>query len=163
MRECIVADTGPIIALSMVDHLYLLRHLSQRTLIPEIVHREILQGGQAAAGLQVYHQASWIEVHALHTPQDPSLVTLLDNGEVSVIQLAQEHQADCVLIDERKARKIARTVYNLHVIGTLRILLDAKKHGLIERIKEVTLNMQNSGYWIHDSIVDLALKEAKEE
>lgn len=163
MRECIVADTGPIIALSVVDHLYLLQHLSQRTLIPERVHREILQGGQEAAGLQIYRQASWIEVHPLLTPQDPSLVTLLDNGEASVIQLAQEHNTDCVLIDERKARKIARQVYNLQVIGTLRILLDAKKHGLIERIKEVALHMRNSGYWIHDSIVDLALKEANEE
>ena len=28
MRECIVADTGPIIALSVVDHLYLLQHLN---------------------------------------------------------------------------------------------------------------------------------------
>jgi predicted nucleic acid-binding protein len=52
---------------------------------------------------------------------------LLDVGEAAVIGLALEEKATIVLIDERKARKVARDIYGLQPIGTTRILVEAKK------------------------------------
>ena len=37
------------------------------------------------------------------------LDSILDAGEASVIQLARESQAELVVIDERKARRVARS------------------------------------------------------
>ncbi len=90
------------------------------------------------------------------------LITSLDEGEASVIALARESKADFALIGERKARKIARTVYGLPVIGSARILVEAKNKGLIENVGSVLQNIQDNGYWMGVSIVKAALKMAGE-
>jgi predicted nucleic acid-binding protein len=69
---------------------------------------------------------------------------------------------DYVLIDERKARKIARSVYGLNVIGTARLLVEAKKNGLIDSVGDMIDKLRDGGYWIGDSIVQRMLKEAGE-
>ncbi len=96
------------------------------------------------------------------TPADPLLITALDAGEAAVIGLARELNADFTLIDERKARKVARTVYGLKVIGSAGILVEAKRHGLIANVGAALQIIRDSGYRIGDSIVEAALREAGE-
>jgi predicted nucleic acid-binding protein len=60
------------------------------------------------------------------------LESLLDAGEAAVIKLAREQTAKLVVIDERKARKVARNIHGLQVIGTARVLVEAKKKGLLD-------------------------------
>ncbi len=91
------------------------------------------------------------------------LQSILDVGEASVIQLAREATVNLVLIDEKKARKVARSVYGLQVIGTARVLVEAKREGLLPEVGEAIRELREGGYWIHDDIVKLALKEAGEE
>jgi predicted nucleic acid-binding protein len=79
-----------------------------------------------------------------------------------VVQTAREMGTDYVLIDERKARKIARSVYGLNVIGTARLLVEAKKNGLIDSVGDMIDKLRDGGYWIGDSIVQRMLKEAGE-
>ena len=79
-----------------------------------------------------------------------------------MIELARELSVNLVLVDERKARKIARTIYGLHVIGSARVLVEAKRHGLLDNVGAALQAMRNGGYWIGDSIVDAALKQAGE-
>ena len=106
MKGRLVSNTGPIIALSAIDHLEILKKIFEEVILPEAVHDEIMQGGKDFAGLGSYRKATWIRVESPATPIEPLLGTLLDKGEASVIQLAREKGADFVLIDERKARKI---------------------------------------------------------
>ncbi len=116
MKGRIVCNTGPLIALTIVNKLDLLRLLFTEIAVPETVHQEILQGGSCSAGLSAYNQASWIEVKSLKGPFDPLLDSILDAGEASVIQLARESQAELVVIDERKARRVARSRRNARVV-----------------------------------------------
>lgn len=58
---------------------------------------------------------------------EPCSRGMLDLGEASVIQFASDMKADFVLTDECKARKEARSIYGLNVVGTARILVEAKK------------------------------------
>ncbi len=67
-----------------------------------------------------------------------------------------------VLIDERKARKVARDIYGLQPIGSARILVEAKKHNLLPEISSLFQKLQREGYWIHASIVEIALQESGE-
>ncbi len=79
-----------------------------------------------------------------------------------MIGLAWELNANPVLIDERKARKIARTVYGFNVIGSARILVEAKRRGLLDNVRSSLQAMRDGGYWIGDSVVDAALRQAGE-
>jgi predicted nucleic acid-binding protein len=123
---------------------------------------EIIKGGKDFTGLTFYRKASWIKIEALKTPIEPLLETLVDKGEASVIYLVREKGADFVLIDERKARKIARKVYGLNVVGSAGLLVEAKHQRLIPTVREALNGMRNAGYWIHDDIVKAALRRTEE-
>ncbi|MBW1752097.1 MAG: DUF3368 domain-containing protein [Deltaproteobacteria bacterium] len=130
MNGTVVCNTGALVALSMIDRIDILRHLFKLVVVPEEVHSEILEGGATSAGLANYRKVKWIKVMTISKPVDPLLKTSLDDGEAAVIGLARELSVSLVLIDERKARRIARTIYKLQVIGSARILVEAKKNGL---------------------------------
>jgi predicted nucleic acid-binding protein len=121
----------------------------------------MVQGGGTHAGLDAYRQADWITVEPA-VPLDPLLGNVLDQGEAFVIALARSLNADVVLIDERKARKIARNIYGLQVIGSARILVEAKRHGVLDNVAVALQAMREQGYWIHDAIVQYTLREAGE-
>jgi len=162
MKGRLVSNTGPVIALCSIDRLEILRGIFEEVVLPETVHHEIMQGGKNFIGLGCYREATWIKVQSLARPIEPLLGTLLDKGEASVIHLAQEKGADFVLIDERKARKIAREIYGMHVVGSARILVEAKHRGLISNVREPLEGMRSAGYWIHDDIVKAILERAHE-
>ena len=162
MSGKMVCNTGPLVALSIINRIDILRDLFEVVAVPEAVHREILVGGSESAGLAEYKKVQWIKVFSLSNQIDPLLVTSLDEGEASVIALSRELKADFTLIDERKARKIARSVYGLKVIGSAGILVEAKHKGLIENVGLAIKNMRDNGYWIGDSIIEAALKKAGE-
>jgi hypothetical protein len=162
MRGSLVSDTGPIIALALIDRLDILHVLFETVMISQEVHRELLEGGPSGHGLTSYHKAIHLKVQSVSSVMDPLLATVLDKGEASVIQLAREANADYVLIDERKARKVSRDIFGFKVIGTARILVEAKRKGILISVGEALTQLKESGYWIHDDIVRHALAEAGE-
>lgn len=167
LKGRIVSNTGPIIALMAIGKLSILKEMFDEVVIPHEVHQEILMGKTVEdfanlIRITVYEQEKWIRVQELQTPLNPALIGMLDVGEASVIQLASDAKTDFVLIDERKARKIARLMYGLKVVGTARILVEAKRKGIIETVKDLLDEMRTAGYWIGDNIVQQILKEAGE-
>jgi len=158
----LVCNTGPLIALGLLGRLDLLESLFSEVLIPEAVQREIEEGGMNQLGLANFRQAGWIRVAPLQGGRDTLLESLLDAGEAAVISLAREQGMAKVLIDERKARKVARDIHGLEVIGTARILVEAKRRGLLTEVASSFKKLRQEGYWIHDTIVQAALREAGE-
>ena len=49
---------------------------------------------------------------------------------------------------------------SLQAIGSARILVEAKKNNLLPDIASQFQKLRQEGYWIHDSIVQTALREA---
>ena len=76
--------------------------------------------------------------------------------------MARELGVGVVLIDERKARKVARDVYGLQPIGTARILIETRKKELLPAVAPLLEELRREGYWIHEDIVHAALREAGE-
>lgn len=103
-----------------------------------------------------------IGIRYLQALAEELLESLLDIGEAAVISHAREQKASLVLIDERKARKVARDIYGLQPIGTARILVEAKKKNLLPDIASQFQKLRQEGYWIHEGIVQAALREAGE-
>ncbi len=56
MNAKLICNTGPIVALSMIDRIDILRHLFELVAVPEEVHKEILEGGTTNAGLANYRK-----------------------------------------------------------------------------------------------------------
>ncbi len=58
MSERIVLNTGPLIALAIIDRLDILKQLYHEVLVLDMVHQEVLQGGADNLGVSAYQQAS---------------------------------------------------------------------------------------------------------
>ena len=158
----IICNSGPLIALGIIGRLDILKSLFDEVLVPEAVQKEIERGGTKLSGLEDFRRADWIRIVPLKEKRDELLESLLDIGEAAVISLAREQKATLVLIDERKARKVARDIYGLQPIGTARILVEAKRNNLLLGHRLSISKTPAEGYWIHDSIVERALREAGE-
>lgn len=154
LSKITVCNTGPLIALLTIHHENLLSELFTTVLIPEEVKDELF------AGKHLFDKTRFKEnfvIQPLKKPHNPLLISVLDIGEASVIQTALEQNINSVIIDEKKARKIAKNVYKLDVIGTIGLLVEAKQKGIIEDIKPLIEQLADNGYWIHHSIVSYAL------
>ncbi len=90
MNGKMICNTGPLIALSMIDRIDILRHLFKLIAVPEAVHKEILEGGIINAGLANYRKIKCIKVITRSRPADPLLETSLDSGEAASFPLRNE-------------------------------------------------------------------------
>lgn len=154
----IVTNTGPLIALAKADQLGLLQQLFTTIFIPPAVHRELLaKSGPEAARLDVALN-DFITVQA--KPAMPAVVRIvtdnLDLGEQEAIGLAYASQMPLV-IDERLGREAGRRL-GLTVSGTIGVLLEGKRRGLLPKILPQLEAMRQQGYWLSDELLALAVR-----
>ena len=90
------------------------------------------------------------------------LEMIVDKGEAEMITLAEEMNAEVVLIDDLKARKIAK-LRGLNVIGTIGVLLDAKEKEIIKELKPLLDELIEKGIRIRRELYDHALELANEK
>lgn len=157
----VVINTTPIISLALIDQLDLLHHLYVEVLIPPAVRAEVLAGGSSGIGVAAFVSADWIRTQSLIDPRRADLLSDLDRGEAEVIALAQEIQADLIVIDERLARAHAKRL-GLSLTGTLGVLLKAKAQGLISNIAPLIIQLQDGGIRLSSTLVAEALRLAGE-
>jgi predicted nucleic acid-binding protein len=160
-RSKVVCNTGPLIGLAQIGLETLPFQLYSEVIIPSTVRAELLakpstEHARLAAVLQR------ARIHGCKNPPDALLVAELDLGEAHVITAARELGITHVLIDERKARRIATHIYQLHVKGTAGLLVDAKKKGLIPLVGPYLDGMIKAGYFLGPSLVEACLKAANE-
>ncbi|MGE5340825.1 MAG: DUF3368 domain-containing protein [Candidatus Omnitrophota bacterium] len=126
----IVSDTSVLIAFYSIGKLGLLKAIFNEVLVPEGVSIELANEEHS------FKLEDWIKVRKI-TNSDlfMSFHLNLDKGESEALTLAIEMHPDYILLDDKEARKIAKTI-GLNVIGTVGILLLAKKKGLILKVME---------------------------
>ncbi|MFO1429002.1 MAG: DUF3368 domain-containing protein [Candidatus Competibacteraceae bacterium] len=158
----IVCNAGPLIALSLVGKLDLLHHLYDRVLVPEAVVREIVESGVGRAGATEIKAASWLEHVQLDFPPELLLAKELGAGEAAIITVAYRLSANLVLIDERRARRIAEQAYGLRVKGSAGILVAAKRANLIPAVRPLLETMAGQGYFLSRRLMERVCQEAGE-
>jgi predicted nucleic acid-binding protein len=89
-----------------------------------------------------------------------ALPSTLHLGERQAIVLAGELRAS-ILIDEQRGRAVARE-RGLIVLGSLWILAEAKRLGIIEQAKPLLDAMLAAAYWIDEDLVPPFLQEVGE-
>lgn len=106
MRKVIVNST-PLIVLSGVGELNLLKKLYREVSIPEAVYREVTAKKDSVC-MQVIGESDWIHIEKIRDRSEKKMYKAkLHDGEVEVMILAQEKQADLVVIDDNAAKKTA--------------------------------------------------------
>lgn len=159
----LISDTGPLLALSHLDQIEILRHMFPAVKVADSVRTEIAaSAGKRAADLFMRHP--WIHVEPDPPMPDIWLATLLDSGEAATIALAlrENPKPQFVLIDERKGRRIAHQIYQLPLIGTAGILLRAKRCGLLPAVRPLLLELQAKGYHLQTDLIEQIAKAAGE-
>lgn len=155
----IVSNSSPLMNLSAIKKLDLLKKLYKEILIPQAVWDEVVEKGKGQPGAEDVKKASWIKKEMVSNISLVETLTLnLDRGEAEAIALAKEKNAELLLIDERLARNVAKHL-GLTYIGLLGILREAKSNGLIRNVKKyMDLLKTVSGFWISEDVYKEILK-----
>jgi hypothetical protein len=159
----IVSDTTPLSELAKIGKVALLSNIFGKVIIPDEVANEIAAANNSLV-TAVLLQKHNFELRSVSNPQkvlDLFHNTKLDLGECAAILLAEELQADQLLIDDLAARKEAQK-RGLPMIGTVGILVIAKQQGLITSVKEVLDELIANGTRISQTLYQQALTIAGE-
>jgi predicted nucleic acid-binding protein len=82
----------------------------------------------------------------------------LGAGESAVLSLTLEEEGRRAVLDDAEGRRCARTL-GIPVIGTLGVVLRARKEGFVASAAEVLRALRSSGLFIDDEIVRRVLRE----
>lgn len=150
----VVADTSPLNYLVQTGAISVLPKLYGQVVIPQAVFDELSDpGAPESVRRWLAVRPSWVEVRS---PKIIDATLALGRGEVEAISLAQEIQADEILLDERRARSAALE-RGLTVTGTLGILEAAAKRHLLE-LAEVVKQLERTNFRIDPALVRAALE-----
>lgn len=140
----VVTDAGPLIYLAGGGQLRLLRVLYDRVVVPRIVFDEVTVAGEGLVGAPEVASADWLEV--IDRVAEPDLLDALDAGEAAAIPLAEELGA-ILLVDDGAARAVA-SERGIVVVGSLGVLLAAKRRGHLEAVEPALDRMVLLGMFV---------------
>jgi hypothetical protein len=111
--------------------------------------------------LPVPETLSWVELREPQSQDVLRLATDLGGGETAVLALALEASAAVVILDDALARRHAE-VLGLRLTGTLGVLLDAKRAGLVSAVAPLINELQALGFRLSDKTRNSVLLLADE-
>lgn len=129
----VIADSGPIFSLALIDKLDILNPLFDDVKIPQAVWKEITSDKTKADYPKIF---DFFKDKTCNISGINELIFVMDYGESESLILYKELQADFLLIDDKKARRIAESL-NVNCIGILGLLSIANDKGLIPGLKPV--------------------------
>ncbi|WP_462319972.1 hypothetical protein [Halochromatium sp.] len=78
-----------------------------------------------------------------------------------MITLARSLAPCLAIIDEKRGRKIAHSIYGLPVKGTAGLLVEAHRRGLLaDELRNTLLGLKGAGYFLSDTVIDAACAAA---
>jgi predicted nucleic acid-binding protein len=156
----VVADTSALVALAACDALPFLDQLFQDVRVPPAVLRECTVPGKAQVErLEDYLHGKVFEVDL---KEFVIAVAGLGQGELEAMALCKRLQADRMLVDDYRARKVAH-LNGIEVIGSLGVLMRAKEAGLVSEIRPFVKAIQSAGIRYGEQLVSEALSLAGEQ
>jgi predicted nucleic acid-binding protein len=147
-----LSNTSCLIALDNIGQLEILHELYGMVHISEEVAAEF--------GVSI---PAWITVHSVQDKAKLEILhNLVDLGEASTIALAYQFEDVTMILDDRKARKLADNLH-LRFTGLLGILIKAKQNGVINSVEDVLARLKAVGFRFSPSMEMQALRLAGEQ
>ncbi|KPK83080.1 MAG: hypothetical protein AMS27_13375 [Bacteroides sp. SM23_62_1] len=151
MPECVIADTSVLIIFDKIERFEILKEVYQKIYTtPEIVEE--------------FNKPvpDWIIVESVKDKRYQTFIqTQVDIGEASAIALAVEKDDSLLIIDDLKARKLAKRL-GIKFTGTLGVINKAKASGLINEIRPLLEKLKEINFRISDNILESLLKRNNE-
>ncbi len=156
-----ISNTSPLLYLYRIGGIEWLPRLFDEVWTPEAVKNELRAGRRKGYDVPNPDDYSWLNVVNPKSTPSEWLVLDLGIGEIAAMALALENPDRVVLLDDMLARRTAQAA-GLQVLGTLKVLLEAKSHGIIDEVEPYVSNLSGSGMWISSKIKERILKLADE-
>lgn len=155
----IVADTSALLALAACESLSLLDTLFGEVRVPPAVFRECTVAGRAGADvLDAYLRGKVADVEF---GEFVIAAGGLGRGELEAMALYKRLRADRLLIDDQRARKVAR-INQVQVIGSIGVLLVAKAENVVPAVRPLLDSIRVAGIYLSDRVLTEALRLADE-
>ena len=148
-----VSNSSPLIALEKIGRLDLLRELFSLVVVPPAV---------AIETTPTVKLPTWIHVRQLGLGLNPKTIRpSLGPGESEAISLSLELRPGRLILDDEPARRLAVSL-QLQLIGTLGVLLAAKRRGLLPNLKTEMDSLLATGFFVGSELYAELLKLAGE-
>ena len=156
----LVADSSALIALAVYDSLNLLDLLFTEVKVPRAVFVEVSKKSKKEAD----SLAHYLEDKIIDVEIDRNYIIkegTIEIGELEAMTLYKQLAANWLLIDDRRARKIAE-LNQIKIIGSLGVLLLGKKKGYLTTIKSKIDILKKSDIFFSEELLQNTLTLAGE-
>lgn len=141
MHRNVISNTSCLIVLSNTGRLDLLRDVYETIIVTDEVAEEY---GDPLP--------EWITITSVIDKEKTRLISSgLGVGESSTIALALEQSDALMILDDKKARRLAKE-YELSFTGTLGVLVAAKNKGFTIDMQVVINDFKQCGFWMPSDI-----------
>lgn len=128
-----ICNTSPLQYLHQLGRLDLLPALTGGGVVPPAVAKELADGKAAGWDVPDVEHLAWITIRVPVSSPALPLAADLGPGEAAVLALALESKDPIVILDDGVGRRAAELL-GIRLTGTLGLLLDARKKGLLSAI-----------------------------
>ena len=150
MNECRLKH-HPSELLNTIGRAEILRTLYELIVIPRAVFEELTSASAPSPVRDwILSKPDWLRVQEAPTITD-SRLDEIQIGERQAIVLAQEIRSEFIILDDRRARRVAQD-QGLNVIGTLGILTIAAEKGLIN-LSETLDDLKTTNFCASSSLL----------
>ncbi len=158
----VIVNTSPLQYLHQLGLLDLLPRLVERVTVPVPVVEELAEGRRLGYDVPDPKQYVWMDIRPLPAPAELRLAVDLGMGEASVLALALESEDPLVIIDDAMGRRLAVGL-GIPLRGTLGVLLDAKRSGLVPAVAPLIKRLQGLRFHVSAGTVAAILRLAGED
>lgn len=144
LKGLVVSDSWPIISLACMNKLDLLVEVFEEILISTAVWSEVTNNIDDPYHSRIFE---FFKERVKSISSQNLLQDVMDYGESESVLLYKESKASFLLIDDKRARKIAESL-NVNCIGTIGLLAFAKEKGIISEVRPLFIELlKNKRYY----------------
>ncbi|MBS3769402.1 MAG: DUF3368 domain-containing protein [Bacteroidales bacterium] len=152
MHRVVIPDTSSLILFHKIGEVELL----------EKVYKNLTTTKEIAEEFNA-DLPDWIKIVEVGDKKyQEALQTQIDTGEASAIALAKENENPLLILDDRKARKVANKL-NLRITGVLGIIHKAKQVGVITKVKPLIDELLSTDFRISEKLINELLRINNED
>ena len=151
-----VDNASPLIFLAKAGLIDFLQQAAPLILVPAAVAEEINRRGQSDITARALADTAWlVTVDVLVIPP---LIQAWDlgPGESAVLAHAHAHPGVAAIIDDGAGRRCAELL-RVPLLGTLGLVMIAKKRGLIPAARPVISRLKKQGMFLSENTIDRAM------
>jgi predicted nucleic acid-binding protein len=155
----VLADSSPLITLARARYFELLHDFYGEVVVSREVYDEIAVAGTGLPGADEIQRANWIRVWPTPAESSPEVKAAsigLGAGERSIIYLASALTADLVLIDEERARRVAKRL-GLGIAGSIAVLERGARLNRVVDLRSVYVSLLEQGIRYDRRLLDQSL------